>query len=114
MQLNGEPSMRMPAPLLTMFVLVMTDDQTGFVIFTTKLNLRTLRSADTALMDGTLKSCPRQFLSAVYDFSLRQYVLHIQCEAILVYSVRRSAYLCRFRKSGYECSRNEIRTISVN
>ena len=33
----------------------------GFVIFTTKLNLQTLCSADTLLMDGTFKSCPKPF-----------------------------------------------------
>lgn len=33
----------------------------GFVIFTTKLNLQTLCSADTVLMDGTFKSCPKPF-----------------------------------------------------
>ena len=31
----------------------------GFVIFTTKLNLQTLCSADTLLMDDTFKSCPK-------------------------------------------------------
>ena len=33
----------------------------GFVIFTTKLNLQTFCSADTLLMDGTFKSCPKLF-----------------------------------------------------
>ena len=33
----------------------------GFVIFTTKLNLQTLCSADTLLMDVTFKSCPKPF-----------------------------------------------------
>lgn len=33
----------------------------AFVIFTTKLNLQTLCSADTLLMDGTFKSCPKPF-----------------------------------------------------
>jgi len=33
----------------------------GFVIFTTKLNLQTLCSADTLLMGGTFKSCPKPF-----------------------------------------------------
>ena len=33
----------------------------GFVIFTTKLNLQTLCSADTFLMAGTFKSCPKPF-----------------------------------------------------
>ena len=33
----------------------------GFVIFTTKLNLQTLCSDDTLLMDGTFKSCPKPF-----------------------------------------------------
>jgi len=33
----------------------------GFVIFTTELNLQTLCSADIVLMDGTFKSCPKQF-----------------------------------------------------
>ena len=36
----------------------------GFVIFTTKLNLQTLCSADTVLMDGTFKSCSKPFLPA--------------------------------------------------
>ena len=38
-----------------------TDEFLGFVIFTTKLNLQTLCSADTLLMDGTFKSCPKPF-----------------------------------------------------
>ena len=46
----------------------------GFVIFTTKLNLQTFCSADTLLMDGTFKSCPKLFyqLYTIYDFSIRQ------------------------------------------
>jgi len=34
-----------------------------YVIFATKLNLQTLRSADTVLVDRTFKSCPKPFQS---------------------------------------------------
>jgi len=33
----------------------------SFVICTIKLNLQTICSADTLLMDGTFKSCPKPF-----------------------------------------------------
>jgi len=85
----------------------------GFVIFTTKLNLQTLCSDDTLLMDGTFKSCPKPFcqlymiLAYVSTFyiplvfallpdktqSTYETLLHYlltQCD--VVYSVSRNAY----------------------
>ena len=86
----------------------------GFVIFTTKLNLFRWYSFD----GWYIQIFSETVLSAVYDFSIRQYVLLLHTTCFCSASgqdavASRSAYLLYgFRKSGYECSRSEIHTIS--